>query len=98
MIEQTGQNGPAELSVRVFSNRQLSFDILLDEICERLQDTRQQGSIKRIRKLETILDMLDQELEMLAGIPCQTKPEEGLSAPPKEYNGIPAPQTGSQDE
>jgi len=68
MIEQTGQNGPAELSVRVFPNQQLSFETLLDEICERLHDTRQQGSLKRIRKLEELLDKLEQELEELLAL------------------------------
>ena len=68
-MEQTGQNGPAELSVRDLSNQHFSFDSFLDEVCERLQDTRQQGSLKRIRKLEEILDTLDRELDELA---CRT--------------------------
>ena len=70
-MEQTGQNGPAELSVRDLSNQHFSFDSFLDEVCERLQDTRQQGSLKRIRKLEETLDALDRELDELA---CQTGP------------------------
>ena len=73
MIEQTGQNpafepAPAEFSVNVFSDQRLSFEILLEDICERLQDTRQQGSLKRIRKLEEILDLLEQELNKLIQI------------------------------
>ena len=68
MIEQTGQNGSAELSVRVFLNQQLSFETLLDEICERLHDTRQQGSLKKIRELEGLLDKLEQELKELPAL------------------------------
>jgi len=68
MIEQTGQNEPAEFSVRVFPNQQLSFETLLDEICERLHDTRQQGFLKRIRRLEVLLDELEQELDELSAL------------------------------
>ena len=73
MTEQTGQNpafepAPADFSVNVFSNQLLSFETLLEDICERLQDTRQQGSLKRIRKLEEILDLLEQELDELSRI------------------------------
>jgi len=68
MIEQTGQNEPAEFSVGVFPNQQLSFETILDEICERLHDTRQQGFLKRIRKLEELLDKLEQELEELLAL------------------------------
>lgn len=72
-IEQTGQNGPAELSVRLLLDKHLAFETLLDEICERLNDTRQHGSIKRIRRLEEILDALAEELDEL----CHTNSEEG---------------------
>jgi hypothetical protein len=68
MLDQTGQNGPAEFSVRVFPNQQLSFETLLDETCERLHDTRQQGSLKRIRGLEVLLDELERELEELLAL------------------------------
>ena len=64
-MEQTGQNGSAELSVRELENRQLSFDTFLDDVCDRLQDIRQKGSLKRIRKLEERLDALDKELDEL---------------------------------
>ena len=77
--EQNGQNGPAELSVPVLSNQQLSFEILLEDICERLQDTRQQGSLKRIRKMEETLDELEKELEEL---------EELLSMRPLPEDGV----------
>ena len=68
--EQTGQNpaskhGSSDLSVPEYSGDPLLFETLLDDICDRLHDTRQQGSLKRIRRLETILDALDKELNEL---------------------------------
>ena len=66
IIEHTGQNGPAELSVQELSNQHFSFDTFLDDVCERLSTTRQQGSLKRIRILEEKLDALDKELDELA--------------------------------
>ena len=62
IIKQDGQNNPAELSVPVLSNQRLSFETILEDICDRLEDTRQQGSLKRIYKLEEILNALDKEL------------------------------------
>ena len=86
MAEQTGQNGPAELSVRDFANQHFSFDTFLDEVCERLQDTRQQGSLKRIRKLEEKLDALDKELDELASV-C-TANQECQATPVFEINPV----------
>ena len=65
IAEKNGQNGSAELSVPVLSNQQLSFETLLENICERLQDTKLQGSLKRINKLEETLDALEKELDIL---------------------------------
>ena len=65
IAEQNGQNNPAELSVPVFSDKCHSFETLLENICERLQDTRQQGSLKRIRKMEESLEELEKELDEL---------------------------------
>ena len=62
--EQNGHAGHAELSVPVI-NHPLSFETLLEDICERLQDTKQQGSLKRIHKLEKTLDELEKELDEL---------------------------------
>ena len=62
IIKQDGQNNPAELSVPVLSGQRLSFETILEDICDRLEDTRQQGSLKRIYKLEEILNALDKEL------------------------------------
>ena len=63
IIEQNGHNVPAELSIPVITNQHLSFETLLEGICERLQDTRQQGSLKRIQKMEETLDELEKELD-----------------------------------
>jgi len=40
-----------------------SFQTLLDEVCDRLQDARLQGSLRRIQKLEETLNVLERELE-----------------------------------
>ena len=69
-IEQSGQNsasvpGPADSSVQMYINQETSFETLIDEVCERLQDTRQQGYLKRIRKLNETLDELAIELDQL---------------------------------
>jgi len=45
------------------------FQTLLDEVCERLQDTRLQGSLRRIQKLENTLDDLERELETYLALP-----------------------------
>ena len=65
IVEQNGQNGPAELSIPVLSNQHLSFETLLEDICERLQDAKEQGSLKRIRKMEEVLEELEKELDEL---------------------------------
>jgi hypothetical protein len=70
MIEYEGQNNPAELSVPVISSQLLSFENILDNICERLTDTKQQGSLKKIHKLEETLNDLEKEInEILELIP-----------------------------
>ena len=61
--EQSGQNGSAELSVPVLSNQQLSFETLLEDICDRLKETQEEGSLKKIHKLEHSLDVLEKELD-----------------------------------
>jgi len=68
IIEQNGQNSPAELSVPVLSNQQLSFENLLENICERLHDTRLQGSLKRIQRMEETLNVIEIELEELLAL------------------------------
>ena len=40
-----------------------SFETILDEVCERLEDACQSGYIKRIDKMEKTLDTLNLELE-----------------------------------
>ncbi|MDR2073492.1 MAG: hypothetical protein LBP60_08690 [Spirochaetaceae bacterium] len=49
------------------SEGQLSFELLLDGICERLHDTQTHFSLKRIQKLEDTLDSLERELDEILG-------------------------------
>ena len=68
--EQSGQNstskpGQADTSVPMLFDEETSFETLIDEVCERLQDTKQQGYLKRIKKLNETLDALDVELDQL---------------------------------
>jgi len=44
------------------------FQSLLDDVCQRLQGTIQQGSLRRIQKLEDILNTLEEELEGIQAI------------------------------
>jgi hypothetical protein len=65
------QAGPADFGTNSVSNPLLvsdddeysSFAALLDKTCERLQDTKNQGSLRRIQKLEEILNSLERELD-----------------------------------
>jgi hypothetical protein len=43
----------------------LSFEVLLNETCDRLWDTKVQYSIRRIRELDCHLALLEKELESL---------------------------------
>jgi ABC-type transporter Mla subunit MlaD len=52
----------------ILSGGKPSFQSLLDDVCERLQDTRQQGSLRRIQKLEKILNILEEELDEIQAI------------------------------
>jgi len=56
--------------INLHSSQLLSFETLLEDICDRLQDTKQQYSLKRIQKMEETLDSLEQELEELAKAVC----------------------------
>jgi hypothetical protein len=74
-VKQTDQAGPADSGTRnsanplrtteVVSDEQPSFEALLDKICERLQDTKTQGSLRRIQKMEETLITMEQELDEL---------------------------------
>ncbi|MDR0599488.1 MAG: hypothetical protein LBG84_05325 [Treponema sp.] len=44
-----------------------SFEVLLDQMCERLQKTQTQGSLRRIQKMEAALDALERELDEMLG-------------------------------
>ena len=47
-----------------------SFETLLDDACGRLEDTRRRISLKRIRKLEAILNGLERELNEILDSGC----------------------------
>jgi hypothetical protein len=58
----TGPLGEPDAKVPSLSGEKLSFESMLDEICERLQDTRYQHSLRRIQKMEETLNELEREL------------------------------------
>ena len=46
----------------------MTFETILDEVCERLEGKCREGYFKRILKMEQTLDILNQELnEFVAG-------------------------------
>jgi len=71
LIDRTGHSEELTSILRVIpsDSGKPSFQTLLDEVCERLQDTKFQGSLRRIQKMEEILDALEQELEMYLTLP-----------------------------
>ncbi|MDR2314539.1 MAG: hypothetical protein LBE02_08415 [Spirochaetaceae bacterium] len=82
------------------SEEQLSFELLLDGICERLHDTQTHFSLKRIQKLEDTLNSIERELEDILGdlapgssgeLPAAILPEnaEGRDAAVPGEAGIP---------
>lgn len=52
----------------------MSFDALLDETCVRLEDTRSQGVIKRLKKMEDTLLRLEEELTAMLEFPEAAHP------------------------
>ncbi|MDR2211382.1 MAG: hypothetical protein LBO65_07985 [Spirochaetaceae bacterium] len=64
-MKPTDQTGPGNVLV---SEEELSFELLLDDICRRLHETRTHFSLKRIQKLEDTLDSLERELEGILGV------------------------------
>ena len=79
LIDQTGRSEELSGIQRVIlsGSGKPSFDTLLDEVCERLQDTRLQGSLRRIQKLEDLLDDLEQELEGYLALPADDPADPG---------------------
>jgi len=71
LIDRTGHSEEFTSILRMMpsGSGRPAFQTLLDEVCERLQDTKLQGSLRRIQKLEEILDALEQELEMYLALP-----------------------------
>jgi hypothetical protein len=71
-VKPTEEIGPGSVWDRdakplLVSDDQPAFEALLDRICDRLQDTKQQGSLKRLQKMEEILDSLERELDAILG-------------------------------
>jgi hypothetical protein len=76
---QTGSAGEIPGIQRVIlSEGKPSFQTLLDDVCERLQGTRQQGSLRRIQKLEEILGTLEVELNDLLAAGMTASPAETI--------------------
>jgi hypothetical protein len=73
LLNQAGSAGEIPGIQRIIlSGGKPSFQSLLDDVCERLQDTRQQGSLRRIQKLEEILNILEEELDEIQAV-CQAE-------------------------
>jgi len=69
LLNQAGPAGEISGIQRVIlSGGKPSFQSLLDDVCQRLQGTMQQGSLRRIQKLEEILNILEEELEGIQAI------------------------------
>jgi len=69
LLNQAGPAGEISGIQRVIlSGGKPSFQNLLDDVCERLQGTMQQGSLRRIQKLEEILNTLEEELKEIQTI------------------------------
>jgi hypothetical protein len=65
-IDHTGLEYPGD-PVPV-SDTEITFSVILDEACIRLEDSRNRGVLKRIRKMEEALNDLEDELDtMLRG-------------------------------
>jgi len=77
LLNQSGPSGEIPGIKRVIlSGGKPSFQSLLDDVCERLQGTIQQGSLRRIQKLEKILDTLEEELDEIQAlfqVACRAK-------------------------
>jgi hypothetical protein len=59
---------PNETNSFLVSGAEKSFNVILDETCGRLEDSRNRGVLKRIRKMEEVLQDLEDELDaMLRG-------------------------------
>jgi hypothetical protein len=62
-IDQTGleyPGGPVPVS-----DTEPTFSVILDEACIRLEDSRNRGVLKRIRKMEETLNDLEDELDAI---------------------------------
>jgi hypothetical protein len=62
-IDQAGLEDPYPGGSFSFSDAEMSFTSILDETCGRLEDSRNRGALKRIRRMEEILQGIEDELD-----------------------------------
>ena len=53
------------------SDMETSFASILDETCGRLEDSRNRGALKRIRKMEELLRNIEDELDAVLRPSCE---------------------------
>ncbi|MDR2142880.1 MAG: hypothetical protein LBP29_00740 [Treponema sp.] len=67
LTDQTGTEGPYPNEAGSFplSGAEASFVTLLDETCGRLENSRNRGVLKRIRKMEEVLQDIEDDLDAI---------------------------------
>lgn len=59
---------PNEAGSFLLSDAEVSFTTILDETCGRLENSRNRGALKRIRKMEEVLRDIEDDIDaMLSG-------------------------------
>ncbi|MDR0586271.1 MAG: hypothetical protein LBG26_03435, partial [Treponema sp.] len=71
LTDQTGLEGPYpnEAGSYLRSGAEASFTTILDETCGRLENSRNRGALKRIRKMEEVLRDIEDDLDAVLGYP-----------------------------
>jgi hypothetical protein len=85
-IDQAGLEGPYPNGSFLLSDTETSFASILDETCSRLEDSRNRGALKRIRKMEELLRNIEDELDAVLCPSCEAAVPAGAprSAAPAE--------------
>lgn len=67
LTDQTGLEGPYPNEAGSFphSGAEASFTTILDETCSRLENSRNRGALKRIRKMEEVLRDIEDDLDAI---------------------------------
>jgi hypothetical protein len=68
-IDQAGLEGLYPNGSFFLSDTETSFTSILDETCGRLEDSRNRGALKRIRKMEELLRDIEDELDAVLRSP-----------------------------